>query len=422
MLLLLLVVLSLLSGCSSRQPETAGSGDTSRISAGDARALEQRILDERARAIRERREALFLRHVDRSDAALLARQRRYFRNLVQLPLATFRYQVRETQWEGQGDSQTFPRRWGRDVRIPQVRLSVQLDGYDAVPVQRTVGFAFSFADGKATIVSDRSAKGALLFLGTPQPWDLTSIRVVQGQGVLGIFDRSTASLGETLVSTVSSGITQLDARLPFSWADHVVVYSVADRRVLSSFTDVPGGSIEHLGALTFPTYAAAAGRSKVASTRMLVMPTSVRAGQPFLGRITRHELSHVAIGSRDDGSPTWVSEGIAEYLGAREIPQPARIIATEALARAQSPVAGLPVSEDFNDTDQEWHYALSWMAVDYIAATYGEGRMWELMEAMSNGGSGTPDADQDRVLQQVLGYDAAELAKRAAARIRQIYG
>ena len=52
----------------------------------------------------------------------------------------------------------------------------------------------------------------------------------------------------------------------------------------------------------------------------------------------------------------------------------------------------MPVSKDFNDSDQEWHYALSWMACDYIAATYGESRIWELMDAMHNGGEGTSDA------------------------------
>ena len=137
-------------------------------------------------------------------------------------------------------------------------------------------------------------------------------------------------------------------------------------RVLASFTDVPGGALEHLGALTFPTYAAGGG-SQVASTRMLVMPSSVEAGQPFLGRITRHELSHIAVGIRDNGAPAWVSEGLAEYLGAREIPLRDRIIPTSALSRAESQVTGMPESKDFNNTDQEWHYALSWMACDYIA-------------------------------------------------------
>jgi hypothetical protein len=289
-------------------------------------------------------------------------------------------------------------------------------------VRRTVGFAFSFDSGHARIVSDRTSKGTPLYLGSPQPWDLTATTVVRKGGVTGIFDSTTTRYAGALVGSVAAGITQLDRRLPFTWSDRVIVYCVADQRVLRSFTEVPGGSIEHLGALTFPTYTAASGHSRVASTRMLVMPSSVRAGEPFLGRITRHELSHVAIGPRDDGSPTWVSEGMAEYLGAVEIPQDKRIIATEALARAQGNVSGMPASQDFNDSDQEWHYALSWMAIDYVASTYGESRMWELMDAMHNDGSGTSDAEQDRVLEQVLGFDSHSLAARAAARIRQIYG
>jgi hypothetical protein len=412
------LLLLLLTGCNSHPADDQSDSSTARIGADQARVLEQRILNQRARAVLERRPQLFLRHVDHRDKALMARQRQYYLNLVQLPLAAFRYQVRPAQWEGQ----RLLARWGHDVRIPQVTLSVELDGYDAVPVQRTVGFAFSFAKGKATIVSDRTANGTRLFLGTPAPWDLTAITVRRSSNVLGIFDSGTAPTGDKLVEEVRSGIAALDQRLPFTWSGHVVVYSVSSSDVLRTFTDVPGGSIEHLGALTFPTYALPQGRAKVASTRMLVMPSSVRAGEPFLGRITRHELSHVAIGSRDDGAPTWVSEGIAEYLGAVELPQRQRIIATEALARAQGGIDGMPTSKDFNDSDQEWHYALSWMAVDYIAATYGESRMWELMDAMHNGGSGTPDADEDRVLEQVLGFDDHELARRAAARIRSIYG
>ena len=99
-----------------------------------------------------------------------------------------------------------------------------------------------------------------------------------------------------------------------------------------------------------------------------------------------------------------------------------RIIPTAALQRAQTVDATIPASKDFNDSDQEWHYALSWMAFDYIADTFGESRMWELIDAMHNGGQGTADVDQDRVLDQVIGFDSHELARRAAARIRNIYG
>ncbi|MCW2763165.1 MAG: hypothetical protein JWR85_3366 [Marmoricola sp.] len=394
-----------------------GNGQDAGVTAAQARTQEQRILNQRVRAVRDRDLDLFLQRVDHGDQGLMARQRRYFQNLVQLPLAVLTYRVLDGKWEG---LEVAPR-WGDDVDIPQILLTMQLEGYDAVPVERTVGFVFSFREGRATIVSDRTSTGKALFVGAPAPWDLTAITVREDGDVLGIFDRGMRASASTVTSAVRNGIAQIDRALPFSWAGHVVVYSVQSPGVLSSFTDVPGGSLDHLGALTFPTYAGK-DRSQVASTRMLMMPSSVRAGEPFLGRITRHELSHVAIGVRDDGAPAWVSEGVAEYLGARDIKQGDRIIPTSAVSRAQTEDDAMPVTQSFNNTDQEWHYALSWMACDYIADTFGESRLWELVDAMHNGGDGTSDAEQDRVLQQLLGFDGRELSRRAAARIRNLYG
>ena len=53
--------------------------------------------------MREHDLTLFLRAVDHRDRALMARQRRYFRNLVQLPLARFDYRVDSDQWDGHAD-------------------------------------------------------------------------------------------------------------------------------------------------------------------------------------------------------------------------------------------------------------------------------------------------------------------------------
>jgi hypothetical protein len=409
-----------LAACSDDGPDqkVPGGGGERQVTLAQARTQEQRILDQRAQAVRRRDPALFLRRVDHADHQLMARQRRYYRNLVQLPLQRFRFRVTDRQWEGLA----IPGRWGTQVHVPRIRLVTQLADFDAVPVNRTIGLVFSFKDGRATIVSDRTASGKALVEGAQAPWDLTAITVRRAPGVLGVFDRRTRASATQVMDAVRTGIAQLDRVLPFSWSGRVVVYNIQNAGVLGSFTDVPGGSLDHLGALTFPTYAGAEGASQVASTRMLLLPSSISAGQPFLGRITRHELSHVAIGPRDDGAPAWVSEGVAEYLGARELPLRSRIIPTSAIGRSAADVGGMPVSRTFNDSDQEWHYALSWMACDYIASTDGESRIWELVDAMHNGGEGTSDQDQDRVLEQVLGYDSHELAIRAAARIQKIYG
>jgi hypothetical protein len=191
--------------------------------------------------------------------------------------------------------------------------------------------------------------------------------------------------------------------------------------VLNSFEGVPGGNISHLGAMTFPIYADL-GQPKVAGTRFTLLPTSVAAGQPFLDRIVRHELTHVAVGDRDDGDPVWFAEGLAEYMGARSIRKVNRRIATVAVTRARAGVNAMPASATFNGADQAWNYALSWMACDYIASSQGEAKLWDLMDALHNNGAGTSDDAQDPVLLRVIGFDSAELARRAAQRILRIYG
>lgn len=386
------------------------------LTAEQQRAQEQRILDQRARAVREKDLGLFLGRVDRRDAELVQRQTRYFRNLVQLPLERFEYDVLDEDWDVR-----LLARWGERARVPQVRLRMQLRDFDTRPVDRTVGFVFAWRGNRARIVSDRDGTGGALFQGAPAPWDLTAVRVRQRPGVLGVFDTSTVGQAPAVMSAVSRGIGEVDTALPFTWPGRVVVYSVRDAAVLDSFTDVPGGSIDLLGAMTFPTYSEPT-VSPVASTRMLVLEGSVAAGQPFLGRIVRHELTHVALGNRDDGAPVWLTEGVAEYVGARSVPVDQRIIPTSAVERARGEDPRLPDSKEFNGPEQEWHYALGWMACDYMAATQGEDVLWRLVEAMHDGGRGTRDTEQDAVLQRVVGMDADELARRAAARIRNLYG
>ena len=297
----------------------------------------------------------------------MARQRRYFRNLVQLPLARLRLPGAPTS-SGRGCA--LPERWGDGRARPAGRLTMQLEEYDAVPVERTVGFVFSFRNGTGhdRLGPDRRREAALRghprAVGPDRDHRRARSRACSASST-GDDQRVGRRPSPRRCATAS---TRSTARCRSPGPASVVVYSVQNPRVLASFTDVPGGALEHLGALTFPTYAedgrSAGGLDPDAGDAQL----GAAPAQPFLGRITRHELSHIAIGVRDDGAPAWVSEGIAEYLGAREIPvRDADHPHLGAEPRPEPRSTAMPVSKDFNNTDQEWHYALSWMACDYIA-------------------------------------------------------
>ncbi len=406
------LVSGLLAGCSSdHQASLLGAGGA--VSRADA----QQLLDRRATAISDGDLPGFLATIDTDDKALVRRQRRYFANLRQLPLADLSYEVLKSDWP----AGLRAKQWDAGVSVPQVRVSMQLRDFDAVPVERVTGFALARRHGKVVVVSELTGAGKPFPGSNPAPWDLVRIHVRSDAETLQLYDGTTWDRADLVSAQLHDGIASIRSAVPFDWDGHVVVYVFGRKVVLDSFEGVPGGNIEHLGAMTFPMYAVP-GQPTVAGSRFTLLPSSLTAGTEFLGRIVRHELTHVALGVRDDGAPVWFAEGIAEYMGAREIPQDDRRIATVALVRARERVRAMPASRGFNGDDQAWHYALSWMACDYIAATQGEPRLWQLMDALHNGGSGTEDAQQDAVLQRVIGLDSAQLARRAAARIVRIYG
>jgi hypothetical protein len=411
----LLVVLALLggflAGCSDDSSNDTATGT---VSAAD----EQTLLDARAAAIHADDLPAFLATLDQTDKALVARQRRYYVNLRQLPLETFSYKVLGSDWP----TVLRDKRWATDVNVPQVRVSMQLEGFDKVPVRRVTGFAFARdADGKPIIISELTGTGQQYPGSQPAPWDLVAVHVQSDAGTLQLYDASTWAKRSEIGSVVDRGIANIEKGVPFPWDGRAVVYVFSKKVVLNSFEGVPGGNIRHLGAMTFPMYADP-GQPVIAGTRFTLLPSSIQAGQPFLDRIVRHELTHVAVGDRDDGAPVWFAEGLAEYMGARSIRKVNRRIATVAVTRARDDVHDMPASTTFNGRDQAWNYALSWMACDYIAATQGSEKLWQLMDALHASGAGTTDAEQDAVLLSVLGFDSHELARRAAKRILRIYG
>ena len=110
--------------------------------------------NQRARAVRDHDLGLFLRRVDHQDAALMARQRRYFRNLVQLPLARFSYKVTSEQWDGPGHGPELGRR-----RVHPAGAAHHAARATSTPCPSSArsGSCSPSDNGRATLVSDRTS-------------------------------------------------------------------------------------------------------------------------------------------------------------------------------------------------------------------------------------------------------------------------
>lgn len=320
-----------------------------------------------------------------------------------------------------------------------VRVATQLRGFDAVPVVTRDRYLFSpDRQGRLRLASvtdpEWEARNAL----HPQPWDVGDVEVRETAGVLGVFDEQTVADADVVLDSVRRGITDVSVTLPYDWSHQVVVYSFADDRFLAGIEQVPGGDPDVLDGIAFPVLAdPRADGSPIASTRFLLNDRMLDRDPRTLDRLVRHELTHVALGERDDLAPLWLSEGVAEWVSVRPLAPEDRVLDSDALAAARlglEPGAGLdlPDSETFNSVSSGVHYGLSWWACEALVEDYGPDVLWNLLDRVAATeavaadvplGAGAPADQRGRdALGALTGLTTAELARKAARRMVASYG
>jgi hypothetical protein len=405
---LALLLASTLTSCSG-----APAPDTPPAEAelADVLPLMQHVLQKRARALRRHNERAFMATVDHAEEKFVNREQVYFANLTQLPLGELSYRV---------DGGSMVRTAGGYDAVVQVQL--QLDGYDALPVVRPARFHFTHhpeGDG-LLIASDRDRTWEQRNEVDVQPWDSRAITVVTGGGVLGIFDAESASEARDVIRAVESGIGQVSQIVPYEWDGQVVVYALSDTDLLEGLDDLPAQDPDALDAVSFPVPARVDGEEgdPLAGTRFLLHPRMLDSEPQQLARLIRHELTHVALGSLDDDVPTWLGEGIAEWVSVQPLPEDQRLISQAAIDAAAAGLDELPADLDYNDADQAAHYGISWWACEAIVEMYGEPMLWRLLDELA----ATSPTDQADELQQTLQMGSGQLAREAAKRIVATYG
>lgn len=397
----------LLTGCSGDEPAPSADPGTEGKPGKDgrpktkqprrpdvSRALAQTLQD-RVAAVRSADEEEFLDGVARADPGFVADQAAYLDNLLQLPLARF-----DLSLDADSVARTGRRYWAT------VSVTTQLDGHDARPVVAPDRYLFApAARGRYVVASVTDEEWETSNDVDPPPWELGPITVRSGSGVLGIFDAGSAASAGRVVAEVQAGAAAVAAEIPYGWDERVVVYALDDPGFLSGLDEVPGSDPLSLDAVSFEVMARPRGRT-LASTRFVLNPEVLDGGGPGLARLIRHELTHVALARRAHGVPTWLSEGLAEYVSVRPMAPQDRAISGAALTAAEAGLTGLPDDEDFGGPGSEAGYGIAWWACEYLASAYTESILWTLLEAMKKG-------RPDEVLQDLLAMDEGQVARRA---------
>jgi hypothetical protein len=430
-----------------RTSAAAGSGSGPRTASGSglrgaadtlARGqAEDAILIRRGDAVRAHDEARFLADLDPTDASLRAQQKAVFAGLAKIDFSSFGYATNGIGY----DRPKVTARYGVPTNIAAVVSTYQLKGYDTGPVVEAQAVTFVYRQGRWWFASDHDAESSLPAAGHAEPWDSGEASVVTGRRSLVIGESIKQSTLQRVATSVDGAVK---ADLKFwpaghkdEWDGKVVVYVPKAQRDFSSLFAGTTQSADGVVAVTIPVYDnvefRASGRAygKVTGQRIIINPRYFKPTSSFFEVILRHEISHAAAAPiTGDGTPSWLVEGLAEYVGWRQPDNPSQTFFDRGVDRltarkidSRTYHLKLPASSTFYSGSPAAiaaRYTTGFLVCAYIQHQYGEGRLKIFAQRM---GKATSPAKEPAVLRSALrktfGLTRSQLEDDATSWLRQ---
>lgn len=359
----------------------------------------QTVVDELVDDARTGDRAAFDRLVSTRDASFADRARLLFDNLSGLPLGGLQLRL---QARPQPVSTSRQQLLGSGAWRQRATVTWRLAGETATAEQAVW----------LTFVSDQ---GHVLLAGTldeptgttdPQPIWWTGPVTASRQGSLTVLVGSGQPADQWLARTreaVRDVRRQLTAGPARTWTGAVVVEVPASRADFEAVVGAAPGSYAEVAAVTL-----AEGPASTSALRIVVNPEVTRTlTEVGVATVLTHEMVHRATRSADSPAPTWVVEGLADYVAFTRYPAAAR--ASRQLVvhqvRQHGAPRSLPADDRFGAQDAELDltYAEAWSACRYVAATWSAADLQRLYTALDGG------LTLNAAAQDALGVSAAAL-------------
>ncbi|WP_430335646.1 peptidase MA family metallohydrolase [Rhodococcus sp. ACT016] len=381
------------------------------------RAGAQALLDEWAKTVRSGDTAALSALFDSgATPGFLDAEIRRSNNLAQVPFSEFGYDigldaevpVPPTVAEELGAS---------DVWAPTVYFRYAIAGADAQPTRKPVALLLARRGNEWKLVSDSNVteSGRETWRG---PWDFGPVitRVVDGPegrssivlghpGQVAMVDRIAGDLGPAVAH-----VTDVWGQ---DWSRRAVVLVAGSHE---EFASLVGAAHSGADIAAVSVSDAVDLRSRTASGQRIVFSPESADRLTDLTRVSvlRHELTHIAARTvTEDGSPLWILEGYADYVGYRGVEATFGALAPTLSAEVakNGPPTSLPADADFGaggDTARR-AYESSWSLAAFVAGEYGEEKLDALYRSLAQGAA-TGDRLDGRI-RDALGVDADGLAQ-----------
>lgn len=391
---------------------------------GSAAQQIDRLLQRRAHAMVDRDAAEFRATLDPAAGGFRQSQLAGFRNAARVRFASWRY-----DWSPRAHAPLpaglRPHLIGaRRVLPAEIVEHYRIAGFDRRPTAVPQSAVFVEWGNRWSIASVVAGHVD----GRPQPvdpWALGPVRVVRTPQALVLGPPSKLTTMHQVAALSDAAVQRVTAVWGTGWSRRAVFEVPATQHQLALEAGVRG-NLAPIAALT-SAEVHESGRPDPVGDRVVLNPRNWPRLSPA-GRliVLSHELTHVA--SRPDtGSamPTWLSEGLAEYVGFRDSGVSIRLAAA-ALARriaADGLPSRLPADADFGTGS--WlltvAYQEGWLACLAIADSWGTDSLVRFYRAV-----GTSDASSARAvelaLHRVLHIDRTGLLQRWRAELSSQLG
>ncbi|WP_068165086.1 hypothetical protein [Rhodococcus phenolicus] len=294
-----------------------------------------------------------------------------------------------------------------EAQTRSVYLRYAIDGIDPGPTRKPVTVVVVRRDDGWHLVDDEPGPGRDTWRG---PWDFGPLVVEPvdrpaGTRSLVIGHPEQKDLIDAIAREMESAVDAVDQVWGEDWSRRGLVLVTASH---DEFTQQVGDRHNGDGIAAVAVSDAVDPRAgSVTGQRIVFSPAAGdRLTDDGLRTVLRHELTHVAARAHTvDGSPLWMLEGYADYIGYRGTDQDLRRTAptlADTVSRDGTPAA-LPDDAEFTGERSLLAYETAWSLAAYTADDYGPARLTELYRRLARGP--IEGAGLDAALGDVLGTD-----------------